>query len=41
MVGDETAEFVADDCCRTDTPHAIENPDSSIEALIDLIAERG
>ena len=31
-----------DSCsCRTDAPHAIENPDPSVEALIYLIVERG
>ena len=41
-VGDETAELVAGDgcSCRTDAPHAIENPDPSAEALIYLIVER-
>ena len=42
-VGDETAELAAGDSCscRTDAPHAIENPDASAEALIYLIIERG
>ena len=42
-VGDETAELTAGDSCscRTDAPHAIENPDPSAEALIYLIVERG
>ena len=42
-VGDETAELAAGDSCscRTDAPHAIENPDPSVEALIYLIVERG
>ena len=42
-VGDETAELAAGDSCscRTDVPHAIENPDPSVEALIYLIVERG
>ena len=42
-VGDETAELAAGDSCscRTDAPHAIENPDPSAEALIYLIVERG
>ena len=42
-VGDETAELTAGDSCscRTDAPHAIENPDPSAEALSYLIAERG
>jgi transcriptional regulator with XRE-family HTH domain len=42
-VGDETAELVAGDSCscRTDAPHAIENPDPSAEAVIYLILERG
>ena len=41
-VGDETAELTAGDgcSCRTDAPHAIENPDPSAEALIYLIVER-
>lgn len=41
-VGDETAELIAGDSCscRTDVPHAIENPDPSAEALIYLILER-
>ena len=41
-VGDETAELAAGDSCscRTDAPHAIENPDPSAEALIYLIVER-
>ena len=41
-VGDETAELVAGDSCscRTDAPHAVENPDPSVEALIYLIVER-
>lgn len=41
-VGDETAELAAGDSCscRTDVPHAIENPDPSVEALIYLIVER-
>ena len=41
-VGDETAELAAgDNCsCRTDAPHAVENPDPSAEALIYLIVER-
>lgn len=43
IVGDETAELAAGDSCscRTDAPHAIENPDPSVEALIYLIVERG
>ena len=43
IVGDETAELAAGDSCscRTDAPHAIENPDPSAEALIYLIVERG
>ena len=42
-VGDEKAELVAGDSCscRTDVPHAIENPDPSADALIYLIVERG
>ena len=42
-VGDETAELTAGDSCscRTDAPHAVENPDPSAEALIYLIVERG
>jgi quercetin dioxygenase-like cupin family protein len=42
-VGDETAELAAGDSCscRTDIPHAIENPDPSVEALIYVIVERG
>lgn len=42
-VGDEQAELVAGDSCscRTDVPHAVENPDPSAEALIYLIVERG
>jgi quercetin dioxygenase-like cupin family protein len=42
-VGDETAELAAGDSCscRTDAPHAIENPDPSVEALIYVIVERG
>jgi transcriptional regulator with XRE-family HTH domain len=42
-VGEETAELAAGDSCscRTDVPHAIENPDPSVEALIYLIVERG
>jgi hypothetical protein len=38
----ETAELAAcDSCsCRTDAPHAVENPDPSAEALIYLIVER-
>jgi transcriptional regulator with XRE-family HTH domain len=42
-VGDETADLAAGDSCscRTDVPHAIENPDPSAEALIYLILERG
>jgi transcriptional regulator with XRE-family HTH domain len=42
-VGDETAELSAGDSCscRTDAPHGVENPDSSAEALIYLIVERG
>jgi transcriptional regulator with XRE-family HTH domain len=42
-VGDETAELAAGDSCscRTDAPHAVENPDPSVEALIYLIVERG
>lgn len=42
-VGDETAELAAGDSCscRTDAPHAIENPNPSAEALIYLIVERG
>jgi len=42
-VGDETAELAAGDSCscRTDAPHAIENPDPSVEALIYLIVEQG
>jgi len=42
-VGDETAELAAGDSCscRTDVPHAVENPDPSAEALIYLIVERG
>jgi transcriptional regulator with XRE-family HTH domain len=42
-VGDETAELTAGDSCscRTDVPHAVENPDPSAEALIYLIVERG
>jgi len=42
-VGDETAELAAGDSCscRTDAPHAVENPDPSAEALIYLIVERG
>lgn len=41
-VGDEKAELVAGDSCscRTDVPHAIENPDPSAEAQIYLIVER-
>ena len=41
-VGDETAELAAGDSCscRTDAPHAVENPDPSAEALIYLIVER-
>jgi transcriptional regulator with XRE-family HTH domain len=41
-VGDETAELTAGDSCscRTDAPHAVENPDPSAEALIYLIVER-
>jgi transcriptional regulator with XRE-family HTH domain len=41
-VGDEMAELAAGDSCscRTDVPHAIENPDPSAEALIYLIVER-
>jgi transcriptional regulator with XRE-family HTH domain len=41
-VGDETAELAAGDSCscRTDVPHAIENPDPSVEALIYVIVER-
>jgi quercetin dioxygenase-like cupin family protein len=41
-VGDETAELTAGDSCscRTDAPHAIENPDPTIEALFYLIVER-
>src|SRR4051812_20496803 len=42
-VGDETAELTAGDSCscRTDVPHAVENPDPATEALIYLIVERG
>ena len=42
-VGDETAELAAGDSCscRTDAPHGVENADSSVEALIYLIVERG
>jgi transcriptional regulator with XRE-family HTH domain len=42
-VGDETAELMAGDSCscRTDVPHAVENPDPIAEALIYLIVERG
>jgi len=42
-VGDEKADIVAGDSCscRTDAPHAIENPDPSAEALIYVIVERG
>jgi len=42
-VGDEKAELSAGDSCscRTDAPHAVENPDPSAEALIYLIVERG
>jgi quercetin dioxygenase-like cupin family protein len=42
-VGDETAELVAGDSCscRTDAPHWVENPNTSVEALIYLIVERG
>jgi transcriptional regulator with XRE-family HTH domain len=42
-VGDETAELSeGDSCsCRTDAPHAVENPDPSAEALIYLVVERG
>jgi transcriptional regulator with XRE-family HTH domain len=42
-VGDETAELAAGDSCscRTDAPHEVENADSSVEALIYLIVERG
>jgi transcriptional regulator with XRE-family HTH domain len=41
-VGDETAELAAGDSCscRTDVPHAVQNPDPSTEALIYLIVER-
>ena len=41
-VADETAELsTGDSCsCRTDAPHAVENPDTSVEALIYLIVER-
>ena len=41
-VDDETAELGAGDSCscRTDVPHAIENPDPTAEALIYLILER-
>ena len=41
-VDGETAELAAGDSCscRTDAPHAIENPDPSAEALIYLIVER-
>ena len=42
-VGDETADLSAGDSCscRTDVPHGVENPDTSTEALIYLIVERG
>ena len=42
-VGDETAELTAGDSCscRTDAPHAVENPNPSAEALIYLIVDRG
>ncbi len=42
-VGDEMAELVAGDSCscRTDAQHGVENPDSSVEALIYLVVERG
>ena len=42
-VADETAELAAGDSCscRTDAPHAIENPAPSAEALVYLIVERG
>jgi quercetin dioxygenase-like cupin family protein len=35
-VGDETAELTAGDgcSCRTDAPHAVENPDPAAEALV-------
>jgi len=41
-VGDETADLAAGDgcSCRTDTAHAIENPDPAAEALVYLIVER-
>ncbi len=42
-VGDETAELAAGDSCscRTDAPHAVENPDPSVEAIVYLVVERG
>jgi len=42
-VGDEQVELTAGDSCscRTDVPHAVENPDPSAEALIYLIVDRG
>jgi quercetin dioxygenase-like cupin family protein len=42
-MGDETAELAAGDSCscRVDAPHAVENLDPSVEALIYLIVERG
>jgi transcriptional regulator with XRE-family HTH domain len=42
-VGEEVAELSAGDSCscRTDVPHAVENPDRSTDALIYLIVERG
>lgn len=42
-VGDETAELATCDSCswRTDIPHSIENPDSSVKAKIYVIVERG
>ncbi|MFO1081995.1 MAG: helix-turn-helix domain-containing protein [Reyranellaceae bacterium] len=42
-VGDETAEMAAGDgcSCRTDTVHAVENPDPRTAALVYVIVERG
>lgn len=42
-VGDETAELATGDSCscRTDVQHEVVNPDSSVEALVYLIVERG
>lgn len=42
-VGDEVVELAAGDgcSCRTDAPHAIENPDPATAAALYVIVERG